>query len=64
MLNLFLVFVKKKMYLFLVYFVDVSCILYLFNYLYCLKISKKNNDLFASALFDFTWVPIFDIVQK
>lgn len=63
-LNSFLVFVKKKMYLFLVYFVDVSCILYLFDYLYCLKISKKNNNLFASALFGFTWAPIIDIVQK
>lgn len=56
MLTSFLVFVKKKkniLFIF-VYFVDVSCILYLFNYLYCLKILKqKLNHLFAPALCSF-----------
>lgn len=51
MLASFLVFVKKKKHF--IYFVDVSCILYLFNYLYCLNIiKKKKNNLFDSALFN------------
>lgn len=52
------------MYLFFVYFVDVSCILYLFNYLYCLKIITKKEYFVCFCFFNLIRGPIFDIVQN